>query len=233
MATKMQKIRWKLHLYKQNKLLIWGLKNGLIIPYDDKLIEKLRTIYYGGVPASVILLSNGMTNGHCYDRALLMSRAFLDDDGDVKLLYASIDSLKLNPKYISDNLLYADHCIVERKTKEGCQLIYDTSTGFIYDKILYWLMEHPKVRKVNTKDDIKKFIDEDEELWPEDIERDKYVAPLLLPMIEMSFGRPTEMYSLNGIELLQREIENYKNKIKYEDVVEEIDKDMRRLGLKK
>ena len=94
-------------------------------------------------------------------------------------------------------------------------------------------MEHPKVRKVNTKDDIKKFIDEDEELWPEDIERDKNVAPLLLPMIEMSFGRPTEMYSLNGIELLQREIENYKNKIKYEDVVEEIDQDMRRLGLKK
>ena len=27
---------------KQKVLLIWGLKNGLITPYDDQLIEKLR-----------------------------------------------------------------------------------------------------------------------------------------------------------------------------------------------
>ena len=95
MATRIQKMKWDLHSYKQKVLLIWGLKNGLITPYDDQLIEKLRTVYYGGIPASVILLSDGMTNGHCYDRALLMSRAFLDDEDDVQLLYADIDSLKL------------------------------------------------------------------------------------------------------------------------------------------
>lgn len=43
-----------------------------------------------------------------------MSRAFLDEKVNVQLLYASIDSLKLNPKLIDDNNpLYADHCIVE------------------------------------------------------------------------------------------------------------------------
>ena len=36
-------------------------------------------------------------------------------DSKLKLL---IDSLKLNPKFISDSLLYADHCIVERITKD-------------------------------------------------------------------------------------------------------------------
>jgi len=233
MATRIQKMKWDLHSYKQKVLLIWGLKNGLITPYDDQLIEKLRKVYYGGIPASVILLSDGMTNGHCYDRALLMSRAFLDDEDDVQLLYADIDSLKLNPKFISDSPLYADHCIVERITKDGKHLIYDTSAGFVYDKKLYWLMEHPKVRKVNNKESIIKFINEDEDFHPEDVERDKYIAPLVLPMIEKTFGRPNEMYSLLGIELLQREIEHYKNTINYDGVVEEISQDMKRLGIRK
>jgi len=226
-------MKWDLHSYKQRVLLIWGLKNGLITPYDDQLIEKLRKVYYGGIPASVILLSDGMTNGHCYDRALLMSRAFLDDEDDVQLLYADIDSLKLNPKFISDSPLYADHCIVERITKDGKHLIYDTSAGFVYDKKLYWLMEHPKVRKINNKESIIKFINEDEDFHPEDVERDKYIAPLVLPMIEKTFGRPNEMYSLLGIELLQREIEHYKKTINYDGVVKEISQDMKILGIRK
>lgn len=224
MATRIQKMKWDLHSYKQKALLIWGLKNGLITFYDDQLIEKLRKVYYGGIPASVILLSDGMTNGHCYDRALLMSRAFLDDEDDVQLLYADIDSLKLNPEFISDSPLYADHCIVERITKDGKHLIYDTSSGFVYDKKLYWLMEHPKVRKINSKESIIKFINEDEDFHPEDVERDKYIAPLVLPMIEKTFGKPNEMYSLLGIELLQREIEYYKKSINYDGVVKKYPK---------
>ena len=233
MNTRLQKLKWDLHSYKKKRLLIYGLKNGLIKPYDDQLIEKLRKVYYGGIPASVILLSDGMTNGHCYDRALLMSRAFLDSEDDVQLLYADIDSLKLNPKFISDSPLYADHCIVERITKDGKHLIYDTSAGFVYDKKMYWLMEHPKVRKVNNKESIIKFINEDEDFHPENVERDKYIAPLVLPMIEKTFGRANEMYSLLGIELLQREIEHYKKTINYDGVVEEISQDMKRLGIRK
>ncbi len=52
-------------------------------------------------------------------------------------------------------------------------------------------------------------------------------------MIETTFGKPTEMYSLSGIELLQREINHFKEQIKYDDVVREIDEDMKRLGLRK
>ena len=229
MITKLQELKWKLHCYKHRQLLIYGLNNGLIMPYDDELIGKLRKVYYGALPASVILLSDSMTNGMCYDRALLISQAFLDGEDDVQLLYATIDSLKLNPRFISDNPLYADHCICERITKEGKTLIYDTSSGFIYDKKIYWLMENPKVRKINSKESIKQFIEVDKDRWPEDINRDKYA----LPMIEKSFGRPNEIYSLEGIELLQREIEYYKQTIDYNGVVEEINQDIRKLGLKK
>ena len=52
-------------------------------------------------------------------------------------------------------------------------------------------------------------------------------------MIEKTFGRPNEMYSLLGIELLQREIEHYKKTINYDGVVEEISQDMKRLGIRK
>lgn len=232
MATKYQELRWKLNRRKNTFLLIWGLKNGLITPYDDELIEKLRNIYYGGIPASVILLSDGMTNGHCYDRALLMSRVFLDEEDDINLLYATIDSLKLNPKFICDDPLTYDHCIVERITKEGEELIYDTSSGLIYDKKMYWLMEHPKIRKVNNKESIIKFINEDEEIHPENVERDKYIAPLILPFLEKTFGKPNEMYTMLGMNLLKREIEHYKNKIHYTDMIEEIRHDMKQLGFK-
>lgn len=205
-----------------------------ILLLSDQLIEKLRTIYDGGIPASILLLSDGMSNGYCYDRALLMARAFLDEDCDVQLLYASIDGLRLNPKFIDDtDPLYADHCIVEVTFKEGKQLIIDTSTGFIYDKNIYWLMEHPKIRKINNKDSITQFVEAEEYYHPEDIERDKYALPFILPMIEMTYGRPNEMYSMLGIELLQREIEHFKEVIHYEEVCQEIDEDMKRLGLKK
>lgn len=223
-------MKWDLHCKKEKMLLIYGLINGLITLYDDKLIEKLRNIYYGGIPASIILLSNGMSNGYCYDRALLMSRAFLDEEDDIQLLYADVDSLKLNPEY---SPLYAKHCILERITKDGKHFIYDTSSGFIYNKNIYWLMEHPKVRKINNKESIIKFLKEDEEFHPQNIEHDKYVSPFILNMIEKTYGRPTELYSRLGIELLQREIEYYKKTINYDEIVDEINKDMKRFGIRK
>ena len=94
-------------------------------------------------------------------------------------------------------------------------------------------MEHPKIRKINSKDSITKFIESEEYYHPEDIERDKYISPLILPMIEMTYDRPNELYSTLGIELLQREIEHFKEVINYKEVCQEIDEDMKRLGLKK
>lgn len=223
MATKIQKMKWDLHCKKEKMLLIWGLKKGLIRLYNDELIEKLRKVYYGGIPASIILLSNCLSNGHCYDRALLMSRAFLEDEDDIKLLYATIDSLKLNPKFICDDPLYADHCIVERTTKDGRHLIYDTTSGFVYDKSIYWMIENPKIRHINSKQSIKKFIKNDENIYPEDVENAKYAFPAILSMLEKTYGKPGEMYSAEGIELLQREIEHYKSIINYDEMIKGID----------
>ena len=129
--------------------------------YRIELIYKLRDIYYSFLPASIILLSNALSNGRCYDSALLMSQAFLDDEGDVKLVYASIESLRLNPKYISDNELDSDHCFVEYTDINGKSYIYDASEGLVYDKNLYWKIEKPIVRKVNDKNSIINYLNDD------------------------------------------------------------------------
>ena len=149
MAIGFADLRWKLYDFYCERLLVWGIGKGYIQPYSEELIEKLRDVYYGGVPASILLLCRFLTAGECYDRALLMSRAFLDDDGDVQLVYASVADLKLNPAYLGDN---PDHCFVERTTESGKRFIYDTSTGLCYTKWIYWLMNFPKVRHINGKD---------------------------------------------------------------------------------
>lgn len=218
-----QDINWKLYEYRNKKRLVWGLKHRKIMLYPNELIEKLRNIYYGGVPASIVLLSNGMSNGFCYDRALLMSRAFLDDDVDVKLVYASVDSLSKNPIYKSGDDLAYDHCFVEIM-KDNKEYVIDTSSGLIYDKKTYYSMEHPKIRHVNTKEDIIKFVYEDDVFHPEDLENDKYAMPAILPFIEMTYGKQNELYSMLGIEMLQEEIKLFKDKINYDEVVEIINK---------
>lgn len=81
------------------------------------------------------------------------------------------------------------------------------------------------------KEFIKRFIEEDKEQNPEDLNRDKYAAPLIISNIERIYGRLTEKYSAEGIELLQREVEHYKDLIKYDELVKEIEEDMKKLGL--
>lgn len=67
MATKKQKNKWDIFV-KKNKLLLYnGLLTGEVKPYDDELIRKLRNIYDGGLPASLLLLCRGMSSGHCFD----------------------------------------------------------------------------------------------------------------------------------------------------------------------
>ena len=220
-------LNWKLYNLKKRMMLVWGLKHNYVRLYDEELIEKLRNIYFGGVPASIILLTDGLCNGYCYDRALLLSKAFLDDEDDVNLLYMSVDSLKLNPLYKNtrkDDPLYSDHCVVERTTSDGKKLIYDTSSGFIYDKNYYFFMQNPKIRAINTKDKIKEYVELEKYYHPDSIENDKYLLPMILPMIENDYQNNNEMYFI--VELLQREVDIFKKKINYDEICMEVKKDI-------
>ena len=56
---------WNEYVSKTKQLIIDGLNNRKIRFYNKELIEKLRNIYSGGIPASILLLCNGMCNGYC------------------------------------------------------------------------------------------------------------------------------------------------------------------------
>ena len=94
-------------------------------------------------------------------------------------------------------------------------------------------MENPEVRHINNKQSIIEFVKSYEYYHPENVESNKYASPFILPMIELSYGRPAETYSHLGIELLQREIEHFKKVINYDDICKEIAEDMKRMRLKK
>jgi len=177
-------------------------------PYSEELIEKLRNVWYDGIPASVLLLCRSLSDGHCYDRAILMSTAFLDEPGDVSMVYAAVADLKFNPHYIRKGS-NPEHCYVDRITEDGKHFIYDTSMGFVYKRWIYRLIYHPKIRLVKEKTKIAEFVEKEGVFKNEAKYMDShFILHLVIPSIEANYGKHSEMYAACGI--LQREVELFK-----------------------
>ncbi len=224
MATKLEKMKWKLHRKKYDILFNYGVKHGLIKAYDDKLIESLRHVYYGGISASILLLHEGLSNGNCYDRRSLITLGFSDDDFQV--VDADIDSLRLNPKYIDEykesDEGFINHCFAERTLKDGTTWVYDTSIGLVFAKDLYYKLENPKIIKINNKRATLEFLSY--ELGHNvDLNNDKYALPMILPYIEKRL-EPTQPFYL---EQLKQEIELLKKEVHYDQVCKKVYADIK------
>lgn len=222
---------WEEYKEYRRRTLVKGLNDNKVFPYDEKLLKKLRNIYDGGIPASIILLSNFLSNGRCYDNAYLLSKAFLDTDDDVKLIYASIDSLRLNPD-IPNDVAHTEHCYLERTMKNGKKLIYDTSAGYIFDKQVYFDLEHPEVRKINTKKTIQEFAKQEEQEYADDFKPNIIAAINVIPVVEAHYNDKGEKYSIEGVKYLQREVELFKKLINYDEVCKELGDKIKKLQIK-
>lgn len=204
-------------------LYFWGIRKGLIKPYDEDLLKRLREIYCGGLPISLLILHEGLSNGHCYDRGTAVALGFGDDD--FRIVDADIDSIKLNPIYIDKykggklSEHYGNHCFAERTMSDGSVWVYDTSVGLVFEKNLYYRMEHPIITTVNDKEATLAFLKED--FVREDIERDKYALPLILPMIEDS-SKAFPYYE----KAYKRELALLKERVGYDELVREVQSDM-------
>jgi len=231
MASKIDNLKWELYKKKKRILTLWGLEHGFIFPYDKQLIENLRNVYYGGIPGSILLLCQTLCQGYCYDRSVLITLGFGDDDFNV--IKAGIDGIKLNPEYIDKNKKYPSknydsHSIAERIFNDGSRWIYDTSLGLMYDKRLYWIIERPDVRKINNKQATLEFC-EYQDIKNADIERDKYSLPLIIPQIEFIVSRTNCVYN----DIIKEEIALLKQRVDYDGICQEIDEDMKRMGIRK
>ena len=214
---------WEKHRNRISRLAKWGLNNGYINIYDEGVIKKLRTIYEGGLPASILVFSFLMRNikqsktDFCKTYSKIMAKAFLDEEGDVKIVVASIESLRLNPKYPeSKDPLDSYHAFVERTTSDGRQLIYDVTIGLVTDKRLYWHMEHPQVIYEIGKEKIAEIDKTYKEYYPEGEEQLLDAAFFFLPSIELACNTSSDECSLLELfqrKLLQREIQLFKNSL--------------------
>jgi len=228
----------KWNSYRKNlcQVFDYGRKNGLIYPIEDdeEFMESLRHFTWGGMRLSVLLLCEKMTNGFCYDRSILFSFGFGNDD--FRRVYASIDGIKLRPDYLEryqsyseeekKNVLFGDHCYMERVREDGTVWIYDPSQGFVYRKDIYEQIEHPVLRKTVSKENVISSF-EYQDILREDIDYSKYALFLLVPVYEalLVVGQPFHK------EALKRELDLYKSEIHYEKIVEEEKNKMKKIGL--
>lgn len=235
MATKLDQIKWIIYNKKKDILYYYGIHNGLIHSYEEELLEKLRHVYYGGVPASILLLCDKYCNGHCYDRGLLITLGFGDDD--FKLVDADIDGIGLNPKIIDEyneaiEKGYtwnhpANHCFAERTKQDGSVWVYDTTMGLVFEKKLYYRMENPKITKINDRKATENYC-EYQDIKKANFEQDKYILPMILPTFEKLADSEKQLYK----ERLKQEIKRFKEEIDYEGLCDEIHQDMISKGFK-
>jgi len=236
MAAQIQIDEWNEYASRQRKLFQYGVDQGLIYPFeiDDDFMEKLRHVYWGGMSLSVIVLCNRMTNGFCYDRSWLSAFAFGKDD--FKRLYATIDGIRLRPDYIDEyqnyseeekkKFHYGEHCYMERTREDGTVWVYEPSYGLVYRKDIYDEIEHPKVHKTESREEVLnsyEYLD----ILGEDIDITKYASFALVPFYEacLMVGQQFHM------EALKEELERYKKEIHFDELCKEEHENMKRIGL--
>lgn len=231
MATKSEILRWKLWLIKERIILSYGYRTGLIECYGKDFVENLRKVYYGPFPISFRILDVEGCRGKCYDRALLATFGFLDDefkmiDADVDgITYSikNIDTLRKHYGYLP--IHYGNHSFIERTLKNGTVLVYDTTDGLVYDKRLYYLLNRPKITKINKKEEVLNYIEHREIVEnrkKRTIEEDKYLLPSMLPIFIEKVKRGNGPYK----DILLEEIELFKQEIDYEGICQERNKRM-------
>ena len=223
MATKLDKIKWKLYNIRNTIYTVKGTLDDKIQYYDDDLIDKLSHVYFGGIPASVTLLTNELCNGMCYDRAVLLTTGF-DKDDSFRVIRGNVASLALNPLYIDKkktDSMYAEHCVVER-IENGIAWIYDTSACVKIERDLYYKMQKFDIRHISSKEETINYF-EYRYIKNADIEKDKYVLPITMPLVEEIVYNSQSFYKERVIKIL----EDFKKEIHYDDIINQINEDMK------
>lgn len=184
------------------------------------------------------MLCNKACNGFCFDRGIYITFGFGEDDFQV--VTANIDSLKLNPQYVEENKKdnnpnYAVHRFAERTKKDGTTWVYDTSLGLAFEKNLYYEMQNPDIKNVMNKEATINH-GEYKEIKNANIEKEKYASPLLIPIYEYqtkkhAVYKVTHSIAVDYTEELKKEIELFKKEIDYDSICEEVENDMKSMGL--
>ena len=159
------------------------LQNGEIMPYEDELIERLRNLYYEGLPLSIVLHSNYFCLTWCHHMAFQLSRGM----DNFKLIRGNIN---VYPEKAEPN-----HSWVE---KDG--FVYDTTDGFKWKKEIYYKYFEAVPIEIYDKDNYMSFDFYQTELTRTKVKLDDINILLVLELIELL---ESEDPSINHYTLLE------------------------------
>ncbi|MEI6054173.1 MAG: hypothetical protein WCQ49_02265 [Candidatus Saccharibacteria bacterium] len=219
LTLKIRKFRVKAFRIYFNLFFNLGLYTRSIKYYEQPLIERLRLLYYGGVPYSIILMIQRLCNGICYDRASMLSLGL----EEFNLVWGSIMGVRYNKSTIENGYQdseHSDHCWVE-----SGGWVYDTSHCIKYRKWLYYLIERPIIRRRRDQDWCK-CQPYYQEMIRDSSNCEEGFLPLIVPLIE-----PHVKKSIYGNKL-ESEFELFLSRINYSQIHDEVNADMVRKGIK-
>ncbi|MCM1053417.1 MAG: hypothetical protein NC483_05540 [Ruminococcus sp.] len=211
-------LKWTLYWKKHNILFDLGVRRGLINKYDDSFIKALREFYCDGLPLSIILLNLSYCDGKCFDCSFMATLGMGEDE--FRIIEASIDSLRLQPRYADKakkDKAFIKHCFVERTLSDGTVWVYDTSSGLVIARDLYYRLEKPQIRRVLSKEEIinsSAYLN----LKNGELEDNKYLTCYYLPYFEGDIVKAS-FYQRE----LADEIALFKKLINYENLCKEIE----------
>lgn len=194
-----------------------GVRAGLVLPYEQGLIDRLRAVYFGGLPGSVILLIRQLCDGKCYDRAMMISMGM----DKFEMVWGSIRNIRLDGGKDGRPIIEtSDHCWVE------CgDWVYDTSHCLRTKKWFYYFLESPIIRLREDQDWFR-----DQLIYQEWLscnpETNRRLLPAIIPLIEPLI--PGCLYK----ETVEYELDLFKIKINYNQIHEEIEADLKAMGIK-
>lgn len=221
----------KIYTTRLDELWDYGREKKLIHYYTKDMVEMMRKVHYGGVPASLWLLSSS-TQGWCYDRVTLLAAALHDFpfqvvEGDIegiRYLDPTVEEQIRNGEELDEH--YNNHCWLEVKDLKNIWWVVDPGNGICFQKEIWYAIEKPTITFVCPKE---KYIHN-----PEYIDafisgkRDTFGPFAIIPYLEKTIETSTT-YS----DALQNEIALFKAECNYNALCKQVYLDMMSLGLLK
>ena len=213
-------IKKKLYFSKVDKLMIKGLKEGTIVPFEDNIYNDMKNTYIHGLPVSIRIkyLKPNLPPGKCYDRSTYIFLC-LDD-----ALLVRGDNKDLELRFGKDN---AGHGWVETE-----DYVYDPTLNMRFNKEVYYEMYEPTDVRRYTKDDYCKASDTNRKLYedakkvtPEDLKpygRKRLELLEIIPLVQ-------SIANMSENQKFISELDEYLKLIDYEEkeVYEELDEKLK------
>lgn len=199
------------NLKKDNKRLeIFNkaYKMGLIQPFDQEVLTKLRRLYYSCIPGILYLFGEPTDFETISNKARLLTYVFENEEYD--LVHADIDSIK-NIKFFEYNHKHLDYNSYLEVKKGNKVWIYDTFSMLKFDKGIYDELEHPSIRKRVPKMYIVSHPGREEDDFYSF--KDEFLLAGIIRKYEL------ELKKNPFKNMLKQELSRFKQEVKYDEII--------------